>query len=49
METELIVDGKNIEMNRFVQEILAATIIGATGTLKGVGPDCKEIQVTIKM
>lgn len=48
MEVELIVDGKVIEINRFVQEFLGNTVLGAAGTLRGVEEDCKELRVTIK-
>lgn len=48
MEVELIVDGKVIEINRFVQEFLGSTVAGAARTLRGVEEDCREIRVTIK-
>lgn len=48
MEVKLTVDGKDIEINNFVQRILAGTIIGAVGTLNGVEEDCGEIVVKIK-
>ena len=48
MEVELTVDGKNIEINRFVQHILGSTVVGATGTLRGVDEDCTEILLKIK-
>lgn len=48
MEVELTVDGKNIEINRFVQDILGSTLVGATATLRGVEDDCTEIVLKIK-
>ena len=48
MEVKLLVDGKEIEINHFVQRILAGTVIGAVGTLNGVKEDCGEIVVKIK-
>jgi|AutmiccommuBRH23_1029490.scaffolds.fasta_scaffold26938_1 hypothetical protein len=48
MEVELIVDGKMIEINRFVQEILGSTVLGAAGTLRGVEEDCTEVVIKIK-
>ncbi|MDI3540305.1 MAG: hypothetical protein PWQ52_1428, partial [Methanolobus sp.] len=48
MEVELIVDGKVIEINRFVQEFLGSTVAGAAGTLRGVEDDCREIRITVK-
>lgn len=48
MEVKLIVDGKDIEINNFVQKILAGTIIGAVSTLNGVEDDCGEIVLKIR-
>ncbi|WP_406659855.1 hypothetical protein V7O66_08360 [Methanolobus sp. ZRKC3] len=47
MEVILTVDGKDIEINHFVKSILGSTVIGATGTLRGVEDDCKEILIKI--
>ncbi|MBC7086331.1 MAG: hypothetical protein H5T43_08240 [Methanomethylovorans sp.] len=48
MEVKLIVDGKDVEINNFVQKILAGMVIGAVGTLNGVEESCNEIIVKIK-
>jgi hypothetical protein len=48
MEVKLTVDGNDIEINDFVQKILAGTVVGAVGTLKGVEEDCDEIVLKIK-
>lgn len=48
MEVKLTVDGKNLEINTFVQKILAGTVIGAVCTLKDVGDDCSDIVLKIK-
>jgi hypothetical protein len=48
MEVELTVDGKNIEINHFVQAILGSTVLGATTTLHGVDKDCKEVLIKVK-
>ena len=48
MDVELTVDGKNIEINRFVQQILGSTVVGATGTLRGIDEGCAEITLKIK-
>jgi adenylosuccinate lyase len=48
MEVKLTVDGKDIEINNFVQKILAGAVTGAVGTLKDVGDDCNEIVLKIK-
>ena len=48
MEVELIVDGKNIEINDFVKAILGNTVLGAATTLHGVEKDSKEIFIKLK-
>jgi hypothetical protein len=48
MEIKLTVDEKDIEINAFVQKILAGTVIGAVGTLKGIEDNCSEIVIKIK-
>lgn len=48
MEVVLTVDGKDIEINHFVQDILGSTVIGAVSTLHGVDKDCKEILIKVK-
>lgn len=46
MKVELIVDGKKIPMNRFVQKIVGSGIKGMIDTLDGVSP-WKSLQITI--
>ncbi|MGB3907146.1 MAG: hypothetical protein WBL02_01795 [Methanomethylovorans sp.] len=48
MEVKLTIDGKDIEINNFVQKVLAGAVVGAVGTLKGVEEDCEEILLKIK-
>lgn len=48
MEVVLTVDGKDIEINHFVQSILGSTVVGAAATLHGVDKDCKEILIKVK-
>lgn len=48
MEVELIVDGKNIEINHFVKAILGNTVLAAATTLHGVEKDSKEIFIKLK-
>ncbi|WP_342305981.1 hypothetical protein [Methanolobus sp. ZRKC5] len=48
MEVELIVDGKNIEINHFVKAILGNMVLGAATTLHGVEKDSKEILIKVK-
>jgi hypothetical protein len=46
MKVELMVDGKKIPMNKFVQKIVGSGIKGMVDTLDGVGP-WKKLQITI--
>ncbi len=46
MKVELLVDGKKIPMNKFVQKIVAGGIMGMVNTLDGVGA-WKKLQITI--
>jgi hypothetical protein len=48
MEVVLTVDGKDVEINHFVQSILGSTVIGAITTLHGVEDDCKEVVIKVK-
>jgi hypothetical protein len=45
---KLIVDGKEIPLNEFVENILAGTITGAVTTLHGVGEDWKKIEIKVE-
>jgi hypothetical protein len=46
MKVELIIDGKKIPMNKFVQKIVGAGVKGMVDTLDGVTP-WKKMQITI--
>lgn len=48
MKAELIVDGKKVPANRFVQEILAGGVAGMVGTLDSVDGDWKRIELRIE-
>jgi hypothetical protein len=48
MKTVLKVDGKDIEINAFVQAILAAMAGSSAETLHGVNPDWTTIELTVK-
>ena len=48
MKVELIVDGKKIPMNRFVQEFIAGTVSGMVGTLDDVEASPKKIELTVE-
>ncbi|MCG7848488.1 MAG: hypothetical protein MIO93_04835 [ANME-2 cluster archaeon] len=47
MELELIVDGKDIPMNRFVEKIIAGINAGVVQSLEGVEDNWKELNLTI--
>lgn len=48
MSLKLKVDEKEIPLNKFVEEILRGTIIGAVTSLKGINADWKKIRIEIK-
>lgn len=48
MEVELTVDGKDIEINHFVTEILAAMTSSSVETLHGVDENWTEMSIKIK-
>ena len=47
MNMKLLVDGKVIPLNEFVEKILNGTIVGAVTSLKGIERDWKKIEITI--
>ena len=47
MRTEVLVDGRSVELNDFVQEIIGRVVAGAVSALKGVEADWKTIEVRI--
>ncbi|MBW6518866.1 MAG: hypothetical protein K0A89_10250 [ANME-2 cluster archaeon] len=48
MELELIVDGKDIPMNRFVEKMIAGVVAGAVQSLEGVDDTWEELTLTIR-
>lgn len=48
MKVELSVDGKNIEINDFVQKFLGKTAAASAESLHGVDPTWEEIDIHIK-
>jgi hypothetical protein len=48
LNCKLKVDGKEIPINEFVEQILAGTLVGAVSTLKGVDGDWKKMELEIK-
>ncbi|MHC1576979.1 MAG: hypothetical protein ACXQTE_06460 [Methanosarcinaceae archaeon] len=48
MKVELTIDGKDIEINDFVQRIIGGVVASSAETLHGVDSDWKYISVDIK-
>ena len=48
LDTKLFVDGKEIDLNEFVNSILAGTVAGAIGSLRGISKDWKKIVIEIE-
>jgi hypothetical protein len=44
---KLLVDGKEIPLNEFVENILNGTIVGAVTSLRGIKEDWKKIEIEI--
>ena len=47
MEMKLVIDGKEVPLNEFVNKILTGTIVGAVTSLRGIKEDWKKIEVEI--
>ncbi|MCL7413028.1 MAG: hypothetical protein M8353_05360 [ANME-2 cluster archaeon] len=47
MELKLIVDGKDIPMNRFVEKMVEGVVAGTVQSLDGVDKNWKELTLTI--
>ena len=47
MEARLLVDGEEIDLNEFVEKILAGTIAGAVTSLRGIKKDWKKIEIAV--
>ena len=47
VKLQLIVDGKNIELNKFVEKILSGTLIGAISSLREIEEEWKELQINV--
>ena len=48
MSLKLKVDGKDIPLNEFVENILSGTITGAVTSLRGIKEDWKKIEIEIE-
>lgn len=47
MGVKLLVDGKAIPLNEFVERILSGSIVGAVTSLRGINEDWKKIEIEI--
>jgi hypothetical protein len=47
LNVKLLVDGKPVELNEFVNKILGGTIAGAVTSLRGIKKDWKEIKIEV--
>jgi len=47
LEARLLVDGEEIDLNEFVEKILAGTIAGAVTSLRDIKKDWKKIEITV--
>jgi hypothetical protein len=47
MDMKLLVDGKEIPLNEFVEKILGGTVVGAVTSLRGIKEDWKKIEIEI--
>jgi hypothetical protein len=48
VETKLLVDGKQIPLNEFVNNILSGTVVGAVTSLREISRDWKKIEIEVK-
>jgi hypothetical protein len=44
---KLVVDGKEVSLNEFVEKIMSGMVVGAVTSLRGVDKDWKKIEVTV--
>ena len=47
MGMKLLVDGKEIPLNEFVEKILNGTIVGAVTSLRGIKEDWEKIEIDV--
>ena len=48
MELKLVIDGKEIPLNEFVNKILTGTVVGAVTSLRGIREDWKKIEIEVE-
>jgi hypothetical protein len=47
MGMKLLVDGKEIPLNEFVEKMLSGSIVGAVTSLRGIKEDWKKIEIEV--
>ena len=47
MKMKLLVDGKEIPLNDFVENILTGMVVGGVNALKGIKEDWKKIEIEV--
>ena len=47
MKIKLLVDGKEIPLNEFVNNMLGGTVVGAVTSLRSIKNDWKEIEIRV--
>jgi hypothetical protein len=47
MSIKLLIDGREIPLNEFVEKILSGTIVGGVTALRGIKEDWKKIEIEI--
>lgn len=47
LDTKLVVDGEEIDLNEFVVKVLSGTVVGAVTSLRGIKKDWKTIEIKV--
>jgi hypothetical protein len=47
LEIKLVVDGKEIVLNEFVNKILSGTVVGAVTSLRDISASWKNIEIKV--
>ena len=45
--TKLVIDGKEIPLNEFVDKMLGGTVVGAVTSLRGIKEDWERIEIKV--
>jgi hypothetical protein len=47
MKSKLLVDGKEIPLNEFVNNVIGGTVVGAVTSLRGIKSDWNDIEIRV--